>query len=108
MKGQVMKIITYVPASHADVVREALGRAGAGKIGNYTFCSFTSEGVGRFLPNQKANPAIGKKGKLTAVKEQKIETFCEKRFLKKAVKAMIEAHPYEEPAFDIYPIQISL
>ena len=67
--NKIFKIVVFVPESHTDIVREAMGKAGAGKIGNYTFCSFSSKGIGRFKPEEGAHPAIGEIGKLEAVEE---------------------------------------
>lgn len=99
-----MKIVVYVPESHADAVREAMGKAGAGWTGKYKHCSFSIKGVGRFLPLKTAKPAIGKVGKLEKVVEERIETICYKKNLNKAIKTIKKIHPYEEPAIDIYPL----
>ena len=93
-----------MPESHADVVRDAMGKAGAGRIGNYTFCSFSSKGVGRFLPGENAHPAIGEVGKLESVEEERIEVVCEKDLASLVVDAIKAVHPYEEVAFDVYPL----
>lgn len=66
----------YVPESHSDKLREAIGNAGAGQIGNYSFCTFTIKGTGRFKPGVNANPTIGEGGKLEEVVEDRIETVC--------------------------------
>jgi hypothetical protein len=100
------KIVMYVPASHADRLREAVGKAGAGKIGNYAFCTFTTSGTGRFTPLEGADPAIGEVGKLEAVPEERIETVCSEDKLQDVLRAIKEVHPYEEPATDVYPIEI--
>jgi hypothetical protein len=100
------KIVVYVPETHADKLREAMGNAGAGKIGNYTHCTFTSKGTGRFKPEEGANPTIGEVGKLEAVEEERIETLCSEEKLKDVLRAIKEVHPYEEPATDVYPIEI--
>jgi hypothetical protein len=100
------KIVLYVPESHADKLREAIGNAGAGIIGNYTHCTFTIKGTGRFKPNEKANPTIGEAGKLEEVAEDRIETVCEADKLKAVLKAIKDVHPYEEPATDVYPIEV--
>ena len=81
-----------------------MGKAGAGKIGNYSFCSFSAKGIGRFLPGKGAKPAIGKVGKLEQVKEERIEARCERNKLKKVLRAIESVHPYEEVAPDIYPL----
>lgn len=100
------KIVVYVPESDALKLREAMGNAGAGKIGNYSHCTFTIKGTGRFKPLKGANPTIGEVGKLEEVAEERIETVCEESKLEDVLKAIKDAHPYEEPATDVYPIQI--
>ena len=102
--SQNVKIIVYVPVTHADVVRKAMGNAGAGKLGNYTFCSFSSKGIGRFLPMQGAHPAIGEVGKLESVEEEKIEMVCDSSILEKVISAMKYIHPYEEVAYEVYSL----
>lgn len=99
-----VKIVTFVPLENADAVREALGRTGAGTLGEYTFCSYSVLGKGRFLPSENANPHIGEPGKLEAVEEERIEVICERNKAKKVVEALKKAHSYEEVAIDIYPL----
>ena len=82
----------------------ATGEAGAGRIGNYDYCSFTSKGTGRFRPLAGARPAIGEVGQLEDVVEERIEMVCAERFLKDVLAAIRRVHPYEEPAIDIYPL----
>jgi len=105
MKSQNVKIVVFVPESHSDLLREALGKAGAGKIGNYTYCTFSSKGVGRFKPEDGANPHIGEIGKYEEVVEERIETICSRENLKEVIIEMKKVHPYEEVAFDIYPLE---
>lgn len=100
------KIVVYVPEDYADKLREAMGDAGAGKIGKYSYCTFTVKGTGRFRPEEGANPAIGSVGNLEEVAEDRIETVCEADKLPDVLKAIREVHPYEEPATDVYPIEI--
>jgi hypothetical protein len=100
------KIVLYVPESHSEILREAIGNAGAGKIGNYSHCTFTIKGIGRFKPLDGANPTIGKVGKLEEVTEDRIETVCEADVLKDVLQAIKDVHPYEEPATDVYPIEV--
>lgn len=100
----VVKIVVYVPETHADKVRQALGQAGAGMIGNYKFCSFSVKGTGRFMPLDGARPAIGEINKLEEVIEERIETIAYKDDLEKIIKAIKEVHPYEEIACDVYPL----
>lgn len=99
-----VKIVTYCPKDSADKIREALGQAGAGVIGEYTFCSFSVAGVGRFIPSANATPTIGEPNKPEAVEEERIEVVCKRSDAKNVIKAMKEAHPYEEVAFDVYQL----
>jgi len=100
-----VKLIVFVPLSHADIVRQALGEAGAGKIGNYDFCSFSSRGIGRFQGNEDSHPAIGSIGKYEQADEERIEVIVPREILKEVVDKMKAVHPYEEVAFDIYPLE---
>jgi len=100
-----VKIVVFVPESHADVVREAMGKSGGGEIGNYTFCSFSSKGIGRFKPENGAHPTIGEVEKFESVQEERIEIVCSRDLLKDVIAAMKKVHPYEEVAFDVYPIE---
>ena len=99
-----VKIVTFVPSSHADTVRLVLGAAGAGKIGKYSYCSFTTLGKGRYKASDDAKPFIGKAGESEVVEEERIEVVCERSKARDVIVAMRQAHPYEEVAFDIYPI----
>lgn len=99
------KIVVYVPESHGDTLREAMGNAGAGQIGNYTFCTFTIKGTGRFRPGEGATPTIEHVGKLEEVAEERIETVCSEEKLKDVLAAIRAVHPYDEPATDVYPIE---
>lgn len=100
------KLVVYVPTSHADAVRDALSDAGAGVIGNYTHCSFTMTGIGRFRPEEGARPYTGSVGKVEEVEEERIETVCRGEVLHDVIDAVKRVHPYEEPAIDAYPIEI--
>lgn len=99
------KLVTFVPLTHADAVRDAMGHAGAGKIGNYMHCSFSSRGTGRFLPGEGANPTIGEAGKPEAVEEERIEVLCTEETIDEVIAAMKSVHPYEEVAYDVYPLE---
>lgn len=99
-----VKIVVFVPPENADALREALGEAGAGVIGEYTFCSFSSTGEGRYIPSANATPHIGIPGKPETVEEERIEVVCDRASAKAVIAAMRNAHPYEEVAFDIYPL----
>lgn len=100
-----VKIVVFVPETYADKIREVIGKSGGGKIGKYTYCSFSSKGIGRFLPQEGSKPSIGQIGKLTSVKEERIEFVCEKGLVKSVIAAIKKAHPYEEVALDIYPLE---
>ena len=104
-QSQNVKIVVFVPETHADLVRDAMGQAGAGKIGNYSFCSFSSKGIGRFKPEAGAHPTIGEVGTLESVEEERIEMICRRENLADVIAAMKGAHPYEEVAFDVYSLE---
>ncbi len=104
-QSNIVKIIVFVPESHATIVREAVGEVGGGKIGNYTHCTFSSKGIGRFKPGPGSNPAIGEVGKLEEVIEERIEILCERKVIKNVIDAIKKVHPYEEVALDIYPVE---
>ena len=99
-----VKIVTFAPLDYADVVRQAMGDAGAGEQENYTRCSFSSVGEGRFMPTAGAEPFIGKVGELEIVQEERIEMICERSRAKAVVAALKRAHPYEEVPVDIIPL----
>lgn len=99
------KIAVYVPVSHEIIVREALGEAGAGYIGNYSHCTFNTQGIGTFKPENDANPFIGTVGEIESVKEVKIETIVPSKLLQKTIENMIKSHPYEEVAYDVYKLE---
>ncbi|MCO7126320.1 Nif3-like dinuclear metal center hexameric protein [Sporolactobacillus shoreicorticis] len=99
------QLVVYVPQSHADTMRQVLGDAGAGAIGNYSHCSFSVPGTGCFLPQSGANPYLGSVGKLEKAGEQRIEVTVPEHLLQSIVTKMIHAHPYEEPVYQAIPIK---
>lgn len=99
-----VKIVTFVPLADADNIRNALGLAGAGVIGEYTFCSYSVQGQGRFTPNDNAKPYVGTQNIPETVHEERIEVVCDRTNAKAVIEAMKNAHPYEEVAYDIYPL----
>lgn len=101
---ELRKLIVFVPADHAEAMRNALGASGAGFIGNYSHCSFSQSGTGRFRTEAGATPFIGELGRLELVPEERIETIYSVQIEKKVLAAMFKAHPYEEVAYDIYPL----
>jgi dinuclear metal center YbgI/SA1388 family protein len=98
------KLVVFVPHGHAEAVRQAITQAGAGAIGDYDACTFTSSGEGRFRPLPGARPAIGRVGDLETVDEVRIEAVVEASRRPVVVDAMLEAHPYEVPAYDVIPL----
>lgn len=99
-----VKIFVTVPEENLEEVRNAMCNAGAGIIGNYTFCSTTTKSVGTFIPNDSANPYIGEQNKLEFVKEEKLEVICDVEKVKDVIIELRKVHPYEEPAIDIVPL----
>lgn len=101
-KGEIlMKLYTFVPPEHVDEVREAVFAAGAGDVGNYSECSFTSSGQGTFKGGQYTNPFIGKRGERHTAYEQKLEIIFPVHLKNKVISALEQAHPYEEVAYDL-------
>jgi hypothetical protein len=99
-----VQITTTVPLENTDAIREALGNAGAGVLGDYSFCSFSIKGKGRFKPSENADPHIGEANKLEVVEEEQISVNCGLKNAKQIVTALRAAHPYEEPLIDIVPL----
>lgn len=99
------KIVVYVPYSHADAIRQAVGQAGGGRLGKYSYCSFSVRGIGRFRPEAGAQPAIGQVGRLEEVEEERIEITCDSPLVREVIAAIVKAHPYEEPALDLWPLE---
>ncbi|WYP27946.1 Nif3-like dinuclear metal center hexameric protein [Alkalihalobacillus sp. FSL W8-0930] len=102
---ELKKLVVYVPRTHADSLREALGEAGAGHIGAYSHCSYSSDGTGSFKPLKESNPYIGQSNVQEYVEETKIETIVRATQLTTVVDAMKKAHPYEEVAYDLYALE---
>ena len=100
----MFKIVTFVPVADAEKVRMAMGDAGAGVLGNYHHASFSTRGIGRFIPSKDAKPAIGQVGKLEEVEEEKVEVICQKEKVKDVVAAIKRTHPYEEIPLEIYEL----
>ncbi|WP_303915840.1 Nif3-like dinuclear metal center hexameric protein [Bacteroides mediterraneensis] len=103
--NQLLKLVTFVPEAQADEVRNALFAAGCGCIGNYDSCSYNLEGKGTFRAQPGTHPFCGEIGELHTEHEVRIETVLPAYLQGKVQKALIEAHPYEEPAYDFYPLQ---
>ncbi len=99
------KLAFYVPVEDAEAVKEAVFVTGAGRIGDYEACCFQTSGTGQFRPLDGANPHIGQVGELERVEELKVELVCEDGLIEEAVAALRAAHPYEEPAFDVWKLE---
>jgi hypothetical protein len=98
------KLVVFVPSQALDAVRDAVFAAGAGRIGEYERCSWYTEGTGTFLGGERTDPTIGEKGREERVPELRLETVFPEERQVQVVEALRSAHPYEEPAFDIYPL----
>ena len=98
------KLVVFVPREALDPLREALFAAGAGRIGNYERCSWYTEGPGTFLGGEGSSPGIGQPGREQRVAELRLETVYPEEREAEIVAALRESHPYEEPAFDLYPL----
>ena len=95
------KLCFFVPEAQLEQVKAAVFEAGAGRIGNYDCCAWQTSGQGQFRPDAQANPFIGKSGELETVIEYKVELVCSDEFISSVVSALKNAHPYEEPAYDV-------
>lgn len=100
------KLVTYVPQDHAEKVRNALFNAGCGQIGNYSHCSYNLDGLGSFKAGENTNPFVGNIGEIHFENETRIETILPKQAISNAIKSLINAHPYEEPAYDLFKTDI--
>lgn len=99
------KLVVFIPQSHLDFVREAMAGAGAGVIGDYTHCSFNTAGKGTFLGGESSSPAVGEKNTFESVEEVRLEMILPSWKLDDVIQAMKTAHPYEEVAYDVYPLE---
>ena len=104
MNGEQRKLVVFVPAEALDGVRSALFEAGAGRIGDYERCSWYTEGTGTFLGGEGASPTIGEAGREERVPELRLETVFPASRHDEVITALRHAHPYEEPAFDVYAL----
>ncbi len=103
-EGMLLKLAVYVPESHADLLRGALFEAGCGAIGRYDNCSFSTEGTGTFRAGADTRPYCGRPGELYTGREVRVETVLPAYRKGAVLKALLENHPYEEPAYDFYPL----
>ncbi|MDD0852721.1 NGG1p interacting factor NIF3 [Halobacteriovorax sp. GB3] len=98
------KIVFFVPKKDCEKVKMAMFQAGGGTIGDYDYCAFEGLGVGQFRPGNSANPTIGKLGELERVEEMRVEMICKEDYLSSCLQALVQAHPYEEPAIDVIEV----
>ncbi len=104
LKGNLKKLVTFIPTEHYEKVSKALFDVGAGHIGNYDSCSYNIQGKGSFRASEKANPFVGKKGAIHYEEETRFETIFPSHLQSSIINALIKTHPYEEAAYDIYPL----
>jgi dinuclear metal center YbgI/SA1388 family protein len=104
-KDSLLKLVTFVPEAHAETVRNALFKAGAGQIGNYDSCSFNVPGSGTFRAGEEAHPYVGNLNELHTEPEIRIETIIPSYKKSATLRALLAVHPYEEPAYDFYPLE---
>ena len=102
----MLKLIIYIPESHLEVVKAAVFAAGAGKIGNYDCCSWQTLGKGQFRALKGSDPFLGEQGKIEQVDEWRVEMVVPDVLLREVLHAMRQAHPYEEPAFDVLRMEV--
>ncbi|GHD50781.1 hypothetical protein SAMN05216429_1016 [Marinobacter persicus] len=99
------KLCYFVPGTHLEVTKQALFEAGAGKIGDYDQCAWQCQGQGQFRPLAGSDPFLGKNGELETVSEFKVELVTGDDVIAEAVAALKQAHPYEEPAYEVYRLE---
>lgn len=106
MKKKFYYFYYYVPKSHLAITKKAIFAAGAGRVGNYSCCSWQTKGVGQFKPELNSNAYIGKVGKITKVEEYKVETLCHFSKIKAVINALQKSHPYELPAWGLVKLEV--
>jgi dinuclear metal center YbgI/SA1388 family protein len=104
-EDSLLKLVVFVPENHLNDVRSAICEAGAGKIGNYDYCAFGTQGEGTFRGNDSTRPAIGKPGKLERVREVRLETIIPRGLKGQVLRSLFDSHPYEEVAYDLYSVE---
>lgn len=99
------KLIYFVPETHLESTKTAIFEAGAGRIGDYDCCAWQTQGLGQFRPLAGSQPFLGRAGDLECVEEFRVELVCDDPFIRPAVLALKQAHPYEEPAYEVYRLE---
>lgn len=102
---EMHKVVVTVPETHTDLVIKAMSEAGAGIIGKYTHCATITKTIGNYIPEEGANPYIGKVGEMSRETEDKIEMVCPKEKLGHVISSIQKTHPYESPTIDVYDIK---
>ncbi|MDQ5913769.1 MAG: hypothetical protein QG623_388 [Patescibacteria group bacterium] len=100
-----VKFVVHCPIESGDQIREAIGRAGGGEIGDYSFCSFTIVGNGRSMGNSSAKPVYGEKGVVSSSPEERVEVTVTRDKIKSVIEEVLNVHPYDEPTYDVYPLE---
>ncbi len=103
---QLLKLVVFIPAGHEKNIRNAISQAGAGQIGGYSHCTFQMPGTGTFMPGEGTDPYIGSQSQLEKVDEVRMETILPATRKNEVIQALIKAHPYEEVAYDLYPLAL--
>ena len=101
----MISLVFYVPESHLEQVKDAVFAAGAGQIGDYSRCCWEVEGRGQFAPGGASDPFIGTRGQLEQVAEFRVEMVCAETLIEAVVAALLDAHPYEEPAYHYWAVK---
>ena len=99
------KYVVHCPVEVGDAIRNAIGEAGGGRIGNYDFCSFTILGTGRSMGNESSDPVYGQKNEISSSEEERIEVTVEEDIIKDVIRAVLNVHPYDQPTYDIYLLE---
>lgn len=102
MKNTPYKLIFFIPTEHCEIVKEAIFATGAGTLGGYANCAWQTLGTGQFTPGDSTNPHIGSINQAETVAEYRVEILCSEQNIEAAVAALLQHHPYEKPAFEVY------
>ncbi len=102
--SEKVKLVVHCPIESGNIIRQTIGEAGGGEIGDYKFCSFTVVGTGRSLGDETSEPVYGQKGHLSSSEEERIEVTVDQTKIKDVVREVLKVHPYDKPTYDIYPL----